>query len=388
LDIASNELTDLQNKVVVKQALIGTTVNNDMANTLISNASTRSFRATTYNLGNALAGTVLVNASLADVQYGTVASNTTINFGSWAPAGTQSNVQLNLSISNTLSTITFPSNVTLGATTLENYSNVNGNTSVTVPYGVTQLNYLISTVDCGTTLSISATNRPIQSTQIQQRLVPPTGFQGDVNGDIAVGPSVDQLTITGANTDPYLTTSGNTSQLYTDLPIVFTGTSLSGNIVVGTTYYVRNVVSSTTFTVASSIGGANIAIGANLTGTTMLANPVSYVYIASDTYNSTACVTSVTNTFSTGNVITLSGNLSSITSAVNAPIIFAANMGGLISNTVYYIKTVASPNITVSQSRTNGVADSVVVLTSNTVATSATYYVGNDIWKRIQLNNW
>jgi len=388
LNAAGTEITDLQNKVVVKQALIGTTINNDMANTLISNASTRSFRATTYNLGNALSGTVLVNTSLADVQYGTIAANTTINFGSWAPAGTQSNVQLNLSISNTLSTITFPSNVTLGATTLENYSNVNGNTSVTVPYGVTQLNYLISTVDCGTTLSISATNRPIQSTQIQQRLVPPTGFQGDVNGDIAVGPSVDQLIITGANTDPYLTTSGNTSQLYTDLPIVFTGTSLSGNIVVGTTYYVRNVVSSTTFTVSSTIGGANIAIGANASGTTMLANPVSYVYIASDTYNSTACVTSVTNTFSTGNVITLSGNLSSITSAVNAPIIFAANMGGLISNTVYYIKTVASPNITVSQSRTNGVADSVVVLTSNTVATNATYYVGNDIWKRIQLNNW
>lgn len=388
LNAAGTEITDLQNKVVVKQALIGTTINNDMANTLISNASTRSFRATTYNLGNAISGTVLVNVSLADVQYGTIAANTTINFGSWAPAGTQSNVQLNLSISNSLSTITFPSNVTLGATTLENYSNINGNVSVTVPYGVSQLNYLISTVDCGTTLYISATNRPSQTTQIQQRLVPPTGFQGDVNGDIAVGPSVDQLTITGANTDPYLTTSGNTSQLYTDLPIVFTGTSLSGNIVVGTTYYVRNVVSSTTFTVSSNIGGSNIAIGANVTGTTMFGNPVSYVYIATDTYNSTACVTSVTNTFSTGNVITLSGNLSSITSAVNAPIVFTANMGGLISNTVYYIKTVASPNITVSQSRTNGVAGTTVVLTSNTVATSATYYVGNDIWKRIQLTNW
>ena len=291
LNAAGTEITDLQNKVVVKQALIGTTINNDMANTLISNASTRSFRATTYNLGNALSGTVLVNTSLGDVQYGTIAGNTTINFGSWAPAGTQSNVQLNLSIANTdpgrSAVITFPSNVTLGATTLENYSNINGNSSVTVPYGVSQLNYLISTVDCGTTLYISPTNRPSQATQIQQRLVPPTGFQGDVNGDIAVGPSVDQLTITGANTDPYLTTSGNTSQLYTDLPIVFTGTSLSGNIVVGTTYYVRNVVSSTTFTVSSTIGGSNIAIGSNVSGTTMLGNPVSYVYIATDTYNST-----------------------------------------------------------------------------------------------------
>lgn len=392
LNAAGTEITDLQNKVVVKQALIGTTINNDMANTLISNASTRSFRATTYNLGNAIVGTVLVNVSLGDVQYGTIAGNTTVNFGSWAPAGTQSNVQLNLAISNNLSTISFPSGVTLspntGATTLENYSNISGNLAVTVPNGVSQLNYLVSTTDCGNTLYITPINRPRQSTQIQQRLVPPTGFQGDVNGDIAVGPSVDQLTITGANTDPYLTTSGNTSQLYTDLPIVFTGTSLEGNIVVGTTYYVRNVVSSTTFTVSSTIGGSNIAIGANVSGTTMLGNPVSYVYIATDTYNSTACVTSVTNTFSTGNVITLSGNLSSITSAVNAPIVFTANMGGLISNTVYYIKTVASPNITVSQSRTNGVAGTAVVLTSNTVATSATYYVGNDIWKRIQLSNW
>jgi hypothetical protein len=394
LNAAGNEITDLQNKVVVKQALIGTTINNDMANTLISNASTRSFRATTYNLGNALSGTVLVNVSLGDVHYGTVAGDTTINFGSWAPTGTQSNVQVNLSIAANAANavITFPSSVTLspdtGATTLENYSNSSGNLAVTVPNGVTQLNYMVSTTDCGNTLYITPINRPRITTQIQQRLVPPTGLQGDVNGDVAVSPSFNQLTIITANTDPYLTTSGNTSQLYTDLPVVFTGTSLAGNIVVGTTYYVRNVVSSNTFTVSSSIGGANIAIGANASGTTMFANPVSYVYIATDSYNATACVTNVTNTFASGNLITLSGNLSSLTSAVNAPIVFTANMGGLIGNTVYYIKTVASPNITVSQSRTNGVSGTTVGLSTNSNATTATYYVGNDIWKRLALQSW
>jgi hypothetical protein len=389
LNAAGTEITDLQNKVVVKQALIGTTINNDMANTLISNASTRSFRATTYNLGNALAGTVLVNVSLADVQYGTVAANTTINFGSWAPSGTQSNVQLNLSISNNLSTISFPANVVLspdtGATTLEHYSNIGGNLAVTVPNGVSQLNYLISTTDCGNTLYISPINRPRQSTQIQQRLVPPTGLPGDVNGDVAVSPSVNQLTITTTNAADYFSTS-DTTQLYTDQPIVFTGTSFEANITSGTTYYVKTISANTYFTVASTVGGANV----NLAGGTgvMYANPASYVYVATDTYNATACVTSVTNTFSSGNLITLSGNLSSLTSAVNAPIVFTANMGGLVSNTVYYIKTVASPNITVSQSRTNGVAGSTVSLSSNTVATSATYYVGNDIWKRIALTSW
>jgi len=389
LNVAGNEITDLQNKVVVKEALLGTTINNDMANTLISNASTRGFRATTYNLGNALAGTVLVNVSLGDVQYGTVAANTTINFGSWAPTGTQSNVQLNLSVSNANAVISFPGELVIsnddGVILLENFANIANVPTVTVPNGVTQLNYMISSTDCGNTLYITPINRPTQSTQIQEKLISPKGFQGDVNGDIAVGPSFNQITITGANTDPYLTTSGNTTQLYTDLPVVFTGTSLAGNLVVGTTYYVRNVVSITTFTVSSSIGGANIAIGANASGTTMLANPVSYVYIATDSYNSTAYPKNVQSTTVTTNAITLN-NTSSL--VVNAPIVFTANIAELKANTVYYIKTISSPNITVSQSRTNGVADTVVTLSSNSTATTANIFIGNDIWKRIALSSW
>jgi len=391
LNTAGTELTDLQNKVVVKQALTGTTLNNDMANTLISNASVRGFRSTTYNLGNALAGTVLVDTTLGDVQYGAVASNTTFNFGSWAPAGTQANVQLNISVSNSLAVITFSGNVVVanannnGVSTLENFSNIGGLVTVTAPAGVTQLNYLISTTDCGNTLYISPINRPRQATQIQQRIVPPTGLQGDVAGDVAVGPSFNQLTITTTNAADYFSVS-DTTQLYTDLPVIFTGTSIEANIISGTTYYVRNVSANTYFTVSSTIGGANVNLAGG-TGT-MYATPVSYVYVATDSYNATACATSVTSTTSSGNVITLSGNLSSLTSAVNEPIIFNGNIGGLVSNTVYYIKTVASPNITVSQSRTNGVAGTVVAVSSNSTATTATYYVGNDIWQRIALTPW
>ena len=391
LNTAGTELTDLQNKVVVKQALTGTTLNNDMANTLISNASVRSFRSTTYNLGNALAGTVLVDTSLGDVQYGAVSSNTTFNFGSWAPAGTQANVQLNISVSNPLAVITFSGNVVVanannnGVGTLENFSNIGGLVTITAPAGVTQLNYLISTTDCGNTLYISPINRPRVATQIQQRIVPPTGLQGDVTGDVAVGPSFNQLTITTTNAADYFSVS-DTTQLYTDLPVIFTGTSIEANITAGTTYYVRNVSANTYFTVSTTVGGANV----NLAGGSglMYANPVSYVYVATDSYNATACATSVTSTTSSGNIITLSGNLSSITSAVNEPIIFNGNIGGLISNTVYYIKTVASPNITVSQSRSNGVAGTTVAVSSNSTATTATYYVGNDIWQRIALSPW
>jgi hypothetical protein len=98
LDAAGNEITDLQNKVVLKQALANSTLNNDMANTLISNALTRSFRATSFNLGNALSGTVSIDVSQADVQYGNIAANTTLQFTNWSPTNTQSNLQLVLKI--------------------------------------------------------------------------------------------------------------------------------------------------------------------------------------------------------------------------------------------------------------------------------------------------
>jgi hypothetical protein len=389
LNTAGTEITDLQNNVVVKNALTNTTVNNDMANTLISNASTRGFRATTYNLGNALSGTVLVNVALGDVQYGTVAGNTTINFGSWAPTGTQSNVTLQLSVSNANAFISFSGNVlngnNFGSSTLENVSNIGNLVTVNAPNGVTQLNYLISSLDCGNTLSISPVNRPRQSTQIQQRLISPKGFQGDVNGDVAVGPSFDQIAISNTTTTSNIfTTTGNTVQLYTDLPIVFTGTTFGGPTA-GQTYYVRNVVSSNTFTVSSTLGGANLSL--TTANGTMYANPVGYVYIATDTYNSTRYARSVLSTTVTTNVITL-GSPDTTSLTVNSPIVFDGNIGGLLANTVYYIKTISSPNITVSRSRSNGVADSTVVLSSNSTATTANVYVGSDIWKRIPLQSW
>jgi hypothetical protein len=390
LDVAGTEITDLQTNVVLKSALQNSVLNNDMANTLISNAAVRSFRHTTYNLGNSLSGTVLVDVSLGDVQIGTVSGNVTFTFGSWAPTGTQSNVQLQLSVSNANAVISFPeqviqSNGNYGTTLLENYANVANVPTVTVPYGVTQLDYNLSSIDCGDTITIEPYNRPQQTTQVQQRLVPPTGFLGDVAGTITLGNVYNQLSISSSNSADYFTTA-NTAQLYTDLPIVFTGVTMEANVTVGTTYYVRNVVSSTTFSVSSSLGGANVNLAGNASPTSsMYGNPVSYTYVCTDTYDATTNERNVLSTTVTTNVVTLNNTTSLVT---NAPIIFNANIGGIVANTIYYIKSISSPNITLSRSRTNGVADTVVTLSTDTTATTATIYVGSDIWKRIALTSW
>ena len=393
LNTAGTEITDLQNKVVVKSALANSTINNDMANTLISNALTRSFRASTYNLGNALSGVVSVNVSLGDVQYGTIAGNTTIQFTGWGPTSTQSNVQLQLAIANTdpgrQAVLSFPSQVTDGVTSLENYANVANTNTVSIPYGVTQLDYRFSTLDCGNSITVEPYNNARIASQIQTRNVIPTGNQGDTVGDIAVSNGVNQLTITSSNASDYLNTA-NTVQLYTDMPIVFTGVSMEANISVGTTYYVRNVSANTYFTVSTTLGGANVNLAGNASPTLpMYANPISYLYVCTDDYNSTANAKSATNTNSTGNVTLI--NTSGLENATNAPIIFTGTtFGGITANTVYYIKSIGTGgNITISQSRTNGVADTAVTLTTASGnACVATAYIGSDIWKRIALTSW
>lgn len=393
LNTASNEITDLQNKVVVKQALANSSISNDMANTLISNALTRSFRATTYNLGGALSGIVPVNVSLGDVQYGTLSanSNITLQFTNWSPNLTQSNVQLLLSVVDNNSYIRFGgTNIDDSITTLENYQYDGGNLAVSAPSGVTELYYRLSTTTCGDTITIEPYDRPRQSTEIQTRTISPVGFPGDVSGTVSVSTSYNQLNITSTSASDYFTTSGNTTQLFTDMPIVFTGVSMESNITVGTTYYVRNVVSSTTFTVSTSLGGSNVNLAGNGSPTSQMnGNPVSSLYICTDSYDATTYEKSVIGTNSSGN-ITLN-NTTSLSN--NSPILFAGDVvGGLIDGAVYYIKTIDSgnSNITVSQTRTNGVAGTAYNLTTATPsnALTATCYVGSDIWKKINLTSW
>jgi hypothetical protein len=402
LNTAGTEITDLQNKVVLKAALNGATINNDMANTLISNAATRSFRATTYNLGNALSGTVLVNVAQADVQYGNVAGNVTLQFGSWAPTNTESSLTLRLGFppspgnitSNAV--ITFPesvvaSNNNFGGTILENFVKVANAITITAPHNVQQLEFKLRTLDCGNTITIEPLNRPYQSTQIIKRTPPSTGQQGDKVGTVCIDTGTSQLVVTGANTDPYFTTS-STSTIYPGLSVTFTGTSLEANVVIGNTYYVRNVVNSTRFTVSSTIGGSNIVIGANATGTTMLLNPVQYMYVAVANYSANAVNRNIDSTTSP-NIITVSGSTANL--EVNNPIIFTAsgtgsNTANVEIGTVYYINSVSGSDITISKTRYNGVAGpeytNITTVTSGNVNIDYTVYDGPDIFRRTTLN--
>lgn len=261
IDTAASEITDLQNKAVLKSALANTTLNNDMANTLISNAVTRSFRSSTYNLGNALAGTVIVNASLGDVIYGNVAENVTLQFGSWAPVGTTQRIVLQLGTSNRDAVISLPpecvSNGSGGTGLLENYQDVNDVSITSFPANVDLITYQMETTDCGNTIYITPLNRPFQSTQIIKRTPPSTGQLGDQKGTMSIGTGTFiESTITSTTSIPATisnATAANPVVITTSAPNLFTdGIQVTITGVVGMTqlngnsYYVK-VLTSTTF---------------------------------------------------------------------------------------------------------------------------------------------
>lgn len=394
LNTGATEITDLQNKVLLKSALTGGTLNNDMANALISNASTSGFRSTTYNLGNALAGTVLIDVNRADVQYGAIASNVVLQFTGWSPINTQSNVVLRLTYANANASISLPSscissNNNFGVTLLENYANVANVATLTVPANTSIVEYRFSSLDCGNTVSVEPTNRPYQATQVVNRVVPPTGIPGDVEGDIAVGSSLDQVTVSSTIGTGNFVVVNTTTGFFPDMSIVFTGNtdSSNSNIVAGTTYYVKTVANSTAFTVSTSAGGAAFDVGTS--AVTFYGNPESYLYLCTNSFNSNTYTKTVSNTYTSTNQIKVN-NTANL--AVNSPIIFTGNVfGGLTANTVYYVKTIDSgnSNISVAYSRSFGVAGTQVALsTANGTMTATCYTEGNDIWKRISTQSW
>lgn len=345
LDASANEITDLQNKVIVKSALTDINLNNDMANTLISNALTRSFRASTYNLGNNISGTQIVNVSQGDVQYGTVTADTTLQFGGWSPTGTQSNVQLILNIANTSAAITLPTTtigsqqqptlgMTLSARTIENYSsNVSFSglpaadlvytNMFTMPYGVNQVHYEFSTITCGSTIEIAEVNRPKVAGQVAIRTPTAIGEPGDVVGTICMDANsyyICTKNYDGANTiwqfgmSSFLGSSPGSNVAFANAAgnvtiaaqpnitsvgvltsLSVTGTVNSGNAILGNT-------ATANFFIGSGNNLSNIQ-AANITGTVANANYAAYA--GNITINAQPNITSfgtLTGLSTTGNV--------------------------------------------------------------------------------------
>ena len=185
---AANEITDLQSKAVLKAALTGTALDNDMAGSPLSNANISDFSAIVAQLGNQ-SGSVTIDYVDGHYQTVTTSGSISLAFTNWPAAGNFGIVRVAITVTNTAYTVTLPIAVSVGTSNLQGYN------SGVITYNQTGIyTYDFTTSIGGTTISV---------------------FDASQNQDPIYLPSSQSLSGTGAlsavslaTTATYITTTG------------------------------------------------------------------------------------------------------------------------------------------------------------------------------------
>jgi len=125
-EFAENEIEDLQGKVILKSALTGTSLDNDMSGAIISAVTLKDPRESVDTLGT-ITGTTTVNVADAPYQTVTTSGNITLAFTGWPTSG-HSKVRVAITIANTSHTVTLPVAVDTGLNTIQG---IDGNRVIT-----------------------------------------------------------------------------------------------------------------------------------------------------------------------------------------------------------------------------------------------------------------
>ena len=150
---AADEITDLQNKVVLKAALTGTTLNNNMGGSLLSNAQLQNMSETRVALGS-VSGSQTINYAAGSYYSLTTTGSVSLAFSNFSAAGTLSTCRLQITVSNTAHTLTLPAAVTVGT------YNIQGINTNVISFNATgTYEYEFETTDGGSTISIFDLNR-------------------------------------------------------------------------------------------------------------------------------------------------------------------------------------------------------------------------------------
>jgi hypothetical protein len=110
-EFAANEITELQNKAILKTALIGGTLQNNMGNAVISNAQLIGQTTNVVTLGNVTASTANIVFGVGSYQTATTQGNTQLNLTGWPSAGLYATVRLQLTTTAANANITVPASI-------------------------------------------------------------------------------------------------------------------------------------------------------------------------------------------------------------------------------------------------------------------------------------
>jgi len=150
---AAAEISDLQSKAVLKAALTGATLNNNMGGSLLSDAQFQDISETKVSLGT-VTGSQTIDYSAGPYYTLTTGGSVSLAFSNFSVAGTVSRCRLQISVASTAHTLTLPAAVSVGT------SNVQGLVSNVITFGLTgTYEFEFETSDSGSTISVFDLNR-------------------------------------------------------------------------------------------------------------------------------------------------------------------------------------------------------------------------------------
>lgn len=184
---AADEITDLQNKVVLKAALTGTTLDNNMNGVVLSNAQLQNMTNTVLPLGT-VSGSVTLNCALGPYYTVTTGGAISLAFSNLPAAGVEATWIVSVTVASTAHTVTFPSTVSVNTAGIQGFNTA---TNVMEFASTGTYTFSFSTVNGGTTVTIA---------QYNSLLVPFNNTQEDLgNGSaISLATTASYFSTTGA----------------------------------------------------------------------------------------------------------------------------------------------------------------------------------------------
>jgi hypothetical protein len=180
LTFAKTEIEDLQNNAILKSALSGTTLNNNLNYAQISAAQLIKSVETKNDLGTKT-GAFSISWADGNLQYFTTSGNVDLTFTNWPTTGLYAKLVLQITTDTTNRTVTFPSAVSVNLSTIQGVSGQ----VVTLPTAGVYL-FELNTYDAGTTIVIQDLLRNYNTSTLTTL----TANTATVSGNLTIGGAV------------------------------------------------------------------------------------------------------------------------------------------------------------------------------------------------------
>jgi hypothetical protein len=224
---AGNEITDLQTNAILKSALTGTTLDNDMLGSLVYNGVIADFGATRVSLGT-VSGSVTIDYSLGHFQTLTTSGSVQLAFTNFPAAGIAGIVSVQVTVASTAHTLTLPTVVSINNAGIQG---INTSTNVISFAAIGTYTFQFITSDSGATVTVNESNQALK----------PYNNSSDsfvANGNISLSTTTSiigsstNLTgnlLTGASGQIKILAYGNASSGNTLINVVNAGWKSTGN---------------------------------------------------------------------------------------------------------------------------------------------------------------